>query len=286
MKATDFTKLKGDTDIDKCKYMLSLSPTPVPLVYVQQKINGVQLRITRDTISTNNNKLYAKNFFGSLLSDLQAKLRGGLVVYAEAFVPGVPLATISGAVSVSRAKMDDTYKDAIEFHLWDSHDYYDAPCNRPFPARADFLLDLAYNKIHVVKSEPYDDALMLDSYYHSTIVSAEAEGVIYRIPPCLHFADDSTSVELIKRKRRTEVEYPCIGVTEGKGKRTGMLGAFIVQTPKGVVKVGGGKGLSDDQLKYYYAHPPIGKPITVSYEELSINGLPLRVQFVAVRDYE
>jgi DNA ligase-1 len=120
------------------------------------------------------------------------------------------------------------------------------------------------------------------------MLSDGLEGCVYRIDPCYDAGDPSTTnPHAVKRKALHEAEGICVGFTEGTGKRKGMLGCLIVQLTNGVkLSVGGGKGLTDEQLKNFYNNPPYGLPVTYSYEELSTNGTPLRPQLVAVRNYE
>jgi hypothetical protein len=66
-----------------------------------------------------------------------------------------------------------------------------------------------------------------------------------------------------------------------------LIGSMEVLLNNGeTLAVGGGTGLTDVVLANLLEHPPIGKRITFSYKELSTNDVPLRAQFVSVRDYE
>ena len=284
MKALDFNKLAGDTPLDKLK---SIWPT-CNYIYAQEKINGVQIRMDNTIQSTRNGKVFPKNFFPEKFQAAFSHIPYGACLMGELYIPNVPLATLAGAVNVNSARLNPAYTDALQIHVWDIHHWYEAPVNWQFEPRHNKLADVC-NKLNtfyqVCPVKCYTSA-EAEALYQQLCKRPEAEGVIYHIPPALHFISDDVSTDLIKRKRRHETEYPCIGVTEGKGKRQGLLGAFLLQTEKGVLKVGGGTGLTDEQLQHYYHNPPLGQPITISYEELSVNGLPLRAQFVSVRNYE
>jgi len=284
MKALDFTKLAGETSLDKLK---SIWPT-CGYIYAQEKINGVQIRMDNTVQSTQTGKVYPKSFFPERFQAAFSKIPHGVCVLGELYIPNIPLATIAGAVSVNSAKLNPAFDHSLQIHVWDIHHWYDAPVNWPFEERHKKLYQIreTCGEFIQVLARKLQSPESANDFYESVCYYSQSEGVIYHIPPALHFISDETSKDLIKRKRRFDAEFPCVGVAEGKGKRKGMLGAFLLQTPKGVLKVGGGTGLTDEQLKYYYTHPPIGQPITISYEELSVNGLPLRAQFVAVRNYE
>ena len=52
------------------------------------------------------------------------------------------------------------------------------------------------------------------------------------------------------------------------------------------LKLGGGAGMTDELLTRLYNNPPLNARVTFTYEELSADGIPLRPQYVAIRNYE
>jgi len=284
MKALDFNKLKGATDIEK---LTSIWPS-CGYIYAQEKINGVQIQIDRNVQSTRNKKVFAKDFFPPRFQEAFARIPPGVCLLGELYIPNVPLATLAGAVNVNSAHLNPTFDDKLQIHVWDIHHWYDAPANWSLPARHNKLalihkdLKMFTHLYPIVCYSPAD----AQALYTGLCKRPESEGIVYHIPPAYHFMTNEVSTDFIKRKKRHEAEFKCVGVTEGKGKRKGMLGTFVLSSEHGEFKVGGGAGLTDELLDYYYAHPPINQWITISYEEMSVNNLPLRPQFVAVRNYE
>ncbi|OUS32823.1 DNA ligase [Thalassotalea sp. 42_200_T64] len=84
---------------------------------------------------------------------------------------------------------------------------------------------------------------------------------------------------LLKLKAFQDSEAQVIGHTQGKGKYAGLLGALIVQTPKGTVfKIG--SGFSDQQRR----NPPaIGTIITYKYWGFTRGGKPRFAAFMRIR---
>lgn len=284
MKALDFNKLKGADDLAKLQ---SVWPA-CGYIYSQEKINGVQIQMDCNVQSTRNKKVFAKDFFPPRFQETFAKIPPGVCLLGELYIPNVPLATLAGAVNVNSAHLNPTFDDKLQIHVWDIHHWYDAPANWPLEARHNKLRRIIHtsNCLKYVMAVACPDVAFADSIYKQTCQATEAEGVVYHIPPAFHFMGTETSTDFIKRKKRHEAEFKCVGVTEGKGKRKGMLGTFVLASEAGEFKVGGGAGLTDELLDYYYSHPPINSFVTISYEEMSVNNLPLRPQFVAVRNYE
>lgn len=89
-----------------------------------------------------------------------------------------------------------------------------------------------------------------------------------------------------KRKPYKDSEYLCVGVIEGKGKRAGHVGKFVLQLPDGRTFNSGGGQVSYPMLRHLFEQPPIGKMITVRYYSVSEDNIPLCAQFISVRDYE
>lgn len=284
MKAIDFTKLKGDTDIAK---LTNIWPT-CNFIYAQEKINGVQIRMTRGEQFTRHKIKFAPDFFPHKFRKAFSQIPDGACFLGELFIPTVPLATLAGAVNVNSTHLNQAYNDLLEIHVWDIHHWYEPAANWPFKLRHDRLREL----VHSIEGFRYVCPVTCaspnyaDVIYHRVCEDPASEGVVYHIPPAYHFMSDEKSSDFIKRKKRHEAEFKCVGVTEGKGKRRGLLGTFVLASEYGEFKCGGGAGLTDELLDYYYKNPPINQWITISYEEMSVNNIPLRPQFVAVRNYE
>lgn len=262
-------------------------------LYVQQKFNGVGFRaeLTADNvlrIYTTRNKTWPSTFFNDQqryeLRTILAHFEDEATLYGEIVSADqtIPLATLAGWVSVNRAAM--AAEADINFVVYDVSS---ARYPMSFSARAAKLkvaCRYAYTYfVQPARTEMHTAAEPILAAYNN-IIAKGGEGIILRADPCF-FCEDRSPL-MWKMKRKHDAEGRCISVEEGKGKRRGLLGALYVQTSAGPLKIGGGPGMTDKLLKELLHNPPIGKQITYSYEELSVNGLPLRPQFVAVRSYE
>ena len=72
------------------------------------------------------------------------------------------------------------------------------------------------------------------------------------------------------------------GYEKGKGKHKGRVGALNVKLDNGI-EFSVGTGLSDAEREN---PPPVGSIVTVSYQELTDDGVPRFPSYIGVRDYE
>ena len=108
-------------------------------------------------------------------------------------------------------------------------------------------------------------------------VAKGAEGLILHRKNAL-FANGRTD-NVLKLKPYMDAEATVVGITAGKGKYTGMMGALIVVTPSGLrFKIG--SGFSDVQRA---APPNIGDIITYQYHGYTNKGIPRFASFMRVR---
>lgn len=74
------------------------------------------------------------------------------------------------------------------------------------------------------------------------------------------------TVKLAKYKKRPTADLKCIGVTEGEGKYTGLIGSLILEDDEGrVVNVGSGLNDADRNAKPGYF---IGRVVEIEYEHI------------------
>lgn len=300
MKSLEFNDLPGKTPAEKYDYLLAQSPTRT--VYVQEKKNGIGVRIhvrgREPFIETRNGKYYPEGYFSPLPLWKLANPDADYKLYAELYSadPTIPLATFAGGLSVNRQTADEHMLKVMRFWVYDMEF---TPPAYEFQAMS-FNIRNAFLRLEKLRRFlPADLCDIAPTLSYPTVESLlnhwdanmndddpAIEGFIYRVNPCYHHSGGAT-FQQVKRTRMHTAEGTCIGTTPGKGKRTGLLGSFRIQLDNGrIFQLGGGTGLSDDMLAYYHDHPPLNRKITFSYKETSAFGIPLRAQFVAVRDYE
>lgn len=154
----------------------------------------------------------------------------------------------------------------------------------------------------------------LDDYEDTSlnIFGDEYEGTMLRNADGLYKFGKRSS-DLLKIKSTLEDEFECVGVTPylehekiivppgtpgakehagGVWKKNGkatvnktMIGALVCQTAFGV-EFEVGTGFTEAMRREFKDNPPIGKMITVVYQELTDMGKPRFSRFKAVRDYE
>jgi len=291
MKLSQFDDIPGKDDLARCQHILGLAEQK--LVYVQEKFNGISARAWYDNgivhVMSRTGKFWKPAFFDALFYDeIRTQLKHmpqGTQLLGELCVPNELLATVSGWLNVKSPQAHHEFRQRGRFMLWDCV----TPDMRNFSSRMQLLRHGQQDFqvfVDVVNTQQLDTALGLDMIY-KTMVKNKCEGAVYRVDPCLWYEGNSPSPYAWKRTPTYTVEGTCISVAQGMGKRRGMLGAMYVRLDEATtVAVGGGEGLDDEMLRKLYAHPPLGLPVTISYKERSINGTPLRPQFVAVRNYE
>jgi DNA ligase-1 len=86
----------------------------------------------------------------------------------------------------------------------------------------------------------------------------------------------------IKLKYRKTADLKCIGIEEGEGKYTGMIGALILEDSSGR-KVSVGSGLSDRDREASISRF-VGKIIEIEYEQLM--DTYIQPTFICVREYK
>lgn len=292
MKSLEFDDLPGNSPVEKYRYLSDRGP-----VYLQEKKNGIGVRIFnrgRDVIiKTRNEKTYPEGYFCPLPTWKFCDPDSQFTYLAELYSvdPTIPLAKFAGGLSVNRQTADEEMLKIARFYIYDIRHVDGTPI--PFSTRQQLLADIkprylpadlcdvAATALAIKTPDALERLWQLDMKQNPRI-----EGFIYRVDPCYHH-DGSPTYMQVKRTRMHTAEGTCVGITAGKGKRTGLLGSFQILLDNGrVFSLGGGTGLNDDMLAYYHDHPPLHRKITFSYKETSAFGLPLRAQFVAVRDYE
>lgn len=104
-----------------------------------------------------------------------------------------------------------------------------------------------------------------------------AEGIMLQDPYAYWTPDRCKG--LLRWKDTHDDEGIIVGYTEGENDFTGMLGAYLVQWKKKLVKVGGGIKISERRNP-----KPIGTTITFKYRKLSQDGVPVEARMKAERE--
>ena len=173
--------------------------------------------------------------------------------------------------------------ELTQFHCYDIIDE-----KLPFDQRIEFVnstLMLLGDSIHIVDTHWIDSEIEA-KVRHQTNLNHGYEGSIVRTNDTYQC---KRSHNLRKFKDFSDAEAYIVGYEEGKGKRAGHLGKFIMQDEDGN-KFGcpPGKGYNYKDMKYMLEniHEYMGQSATFTYFERTKAGSYRHPLFKAIRDYE
>ena len=173
--------------------------------------------------------------------------------------------------------------DLVQFHCYDIIDE-----ELPFDQRIEFVTEslmLLGDSIHTVDTNLVDDEIRAQAYHRINLENGY-EGSIVRTNDAYQC---KRSHNLRKFKDFSDAEAYIVGYEEGKGKRLGTLGKFIMQDEDGN-KFGcpPGKGYNYKDMKNMLEniHEYMGQSATFTYFERTKAGSYRHPLFKAIRDYE
>ena len=176
----------------------------------------------------------------------------------------------------------------VQFHCYD---YIETVMNQPYSYRMHQLIDVNQSTLYsycvkyvpTYKVNKYEEAL--DMHHNAFLVNGY-EGSILRLDKPYQC---KRSYNLQKFKDFHDTEATIIGYVDGKGKREGTLGKFLMQDDDGV-KFGcpPGKGYNYKMLADMLTniHNYIGKRATFTYFERTKAGSYRHPLFKTLRNYE
>lgn len=264
-------------------------------VWIQPKLNGVRCLVQRK-----GNKIFYwsrkakqyKNFNLYMDQEFLSFMEDGEILDGEMYNHGdITFQELISLIKDEKTPDLDGLKKYVKFH------WYDRVSNQSFGERYyqwKKHIPNGVNYIRLVFSQVVssEDTLKL---WHGKFVEDGYEGTIVRSggnePYCLQYRDN----QLQKYKDFIDEEFPILDVFEGKGKDEGCA-IFHCQSRS---KVGGsyGDGTFDVRCKGTYAlrkqqwadreeYRGSGILLTVRFQTLSDEGIPIFPVGIAVRDYE
>jgi DNA ligase-1 len=115
-------------------------------------------------------------------------------------------------------------------------------------------------KVQPVQSQEVQTIEEANVLFEKLLADGE-EGIILKDKASIW--EDKRSKGQIKFKGELECDLKIVGIEEGTGKYVGMLGALILESSDGVIKVRAGSGFSDEQRKQ--GKEVIGKIAAIKY---------------------
>ncbi|KAI8835886.1 hypothetical protein BC829DRAFT_426260 [Chytridium lagenaria] len=222
--------------------------------WMSEKLDGVRAYWHPEAetfVSRNGNKFFAPDWFTKNLPR-DMSLDGELFAGRKKF---------SSTVSVVKS-MDSPHWKKIEYHIFDAPSLSDLPFERRMEKIKDFVAKS--------KKQALDAKL-------EEVEGKGGEGVMLRQPKSKY--EFKRSNTLLKVKSFYDAEAEVIGIEQGSGKNSNVMGAIRCKMASGnIFKIG--SGFTDKER----AKPPkIGSIVTYKFQELSDAGNPRFPIFIGVR---
>ena len=248
--------------------------------FVQPKLNGVRCLIERvgDDIlfHSRGNKQFTT--LGHLKADALAVLNDGEILDGELYSHGD--ISFQELVSlIKNEKKSDPIRVARYVQFWN----YDRCEDTPFVVRASRLINHGSIK-RVPTYRVMNDTMMRE--YHVRFCEEGYEGTMVRSGGSEPYRFQYRSPSLLKVKDFLDDEFEIIGAHEGVGKAEGQA-TFRCITNARVefdVRCKGTDDVRREQWANYKRY--LGKLLTVKYQYLSDDGVPIFPVGIMVRDYE
>lgn len=254
-------------------------------VYSQPKLDGIRCIVKKDGMWSRNGKriISAPHIFEAMESLF--KENPNLIfdgeLYADKFANDFN--AICSLVKKTKPTLEDLNASAksIQYHI------YDLPSHKgTFSERNDELIDLAYkwngDLIKLVGTDVADSEGELIEWY-SIYVDQGYEGQMVRLDKSY---ENKRSKSLLKHKSFIDEEYTILGIEEGIGNKTGMVGSFIFESKTGKRFNSSPKFNWEECTRMWNERESlIGKSATVKYFNLTPDGVP-RFPYVIKIDRE
>jgi len=270
-----------------------------PGFYIQPKLNGVRCvcvfgQQNKVVMYSRELKLFGNNldYIRSDVSIILAKLPSRTYLDGELYAHGVHLQDISGAVRNNSSNIAKTLN--IKFHIFDwfnpLNPFVDFD-NRIFMLKTvnKLITENQLRNVETVQTVPSQIVQSIEKCLDK-FIKAGYEGIVIRKDHSLYMAGNTkTSIlrcpDTYKLKRNKSEEFPIIGFTTGtRGKEVGAI-IWVCVTKNGMEFKVKPINLSLQQRKAMFTQCQQqgefekvfkGRRLTVTYEELSKTGIPLR----------
>jgi ATP-dependent DNA ligase len=284
-------------------------------VYVQRKYNGVRAPSVMDDdgsviMYSRRRNIYPG--FDEIKSELKQifneyydfwgsdeRFAGTLYLDGEIYKHGVSLQDIAGV-----ARNEDKTMQ-LDYYIYDL--FIPEKPDLTYSQRKVLFDELAKKFTHlphVIFAETFrvNSEADVKRLYDRFTADEKYEGAMVRPDlPYRYSYNDYHSEHLLKLKGREDAEFKIVGYTQGtRGKSKGTL-IMVCEANGHKFNVGMGEGITIEQAKEWYSRMGsvepndkthfenhyLGRMLTVEYEELSKDGVPLRAKTtMVIRDYE
>ena len=258
-------------------------------VYIQPKLDGVRCLFTKDGAFSRTGKQFKNLAHIELALISFFKQHPNVVLDGELYNHKLKndFEKIISLVRKQKPTADDRLdaQHLVQFHVYD---YFDGVMYDTYKTR---MQQLACSDIYDAQIK-YVPTKLVDSYnvakqHHIEFLNDGYEGSIIRAGRGLY--EHKRSYNLMKFKDFSDAEATITGYEEGKGKRTGTLGKFLMTDDEGnEFGCPPGKGFTYKDLAKILKniHDYIGQRATFTYFERTKAGSYRHPQFKALRNYE
>lgn len=253
-------------------------------IFSQPKLDGIRCIIKKDGMWSRNGKriVSAPHIFKVLepLLEINPDLVFDGELYADKFANDFN--AICSLVKKTKPTEEDLVKseEQIQYHVYDLPSF-----NATFVYRYQHLSKMLTNyhsSIVVVKTDQVDNLNDVSGFYED-YVNEGYEGQMLRLDGEY---ENKRSKYLLKHKSFIDEEYTILGVEEGIGNKTGMVGSFIFESKTGKRFNSSPKFNWEECTEMWNNRENlIGKSATVKYFNLTPDGVP-RFPYVIKIDRE
>ena len=242
-------------------------------VYVQPKLNGMRMLFD----GTNGWSRGNKEVIPEVIRHLQFET-GGHILDGELMLPNnVLLQESMKAIKKFRPELSSQ----LLYHVYDIVD-----ASMTFRERLSLLTELERSfppNVKFVSTTAVNNELEIVKW-HTQLVKNGYEGTMVR-DPLAHYEIGKRSYSLMKLKDFVDAEYRIVDVVDGAGSDVG-LAIFVLETDNGNTFNCRPEGTQENRAELYKSRSKlIGKYLTVRYQELSKDGVPIFPVGVSVRDW-
>ena len=124
------------------------------------------------------------------------------------------------------------------------------------------MREMPFERIRLVRTEMIHSMDEANEMFRE-ITESGGEGIILKNPNNLW--KNVRATDQIKMKLELDADLRIVDLEEASGKYAGMLGAMVLESDDGKVRVSVGTGFTDDQRKKFFDRNLVGKIVTVVY---------------------
>ena len=166
-------------------------------------------------------------------------------------------------------------RNSVYYQVWDCVDtyYYESKGKWSYPndeRRSILEVMIEESGCKFIKIIPRKEHVTMDeaNTIFEDYVKQGFEGAVLKDMDA-GWVDNGKPACCVKMKRRDPADLIVVGMEEGEGKASGMMGKVLLETSCGRIKVGCGSGFSDEQRIHYWKDSPIGSIFECKYDSVT-----------------